>query len=88
MPQDLSNTEYVPWKWMNRFSRRTNIILGTGTALLLAGAWQAWSDRNRTRPHTLSPEWKAAEQERRLHKEREAAGPVEMDPIDRVFRAK
>lgn len=83
---DRSNTEWTPWPRLARVPRQLQVvggvaaIIGTAAALFGLRAYLA-----PPLPRTMSKEWQEATKEMGKAKEREAAGPVELNPITRAM---
>jgi hypothetical protein len=81
---DRSNTNWTPWPRLSGIPQRLQVIGGIVTIFAAAGVLHTMSRRSGPPlPRTLSKEWKDATVKSYEAKEREAAGPIVLNPITR-----
>jgi hypothetical protein len=81
---DRSNTNWTPWPRLSGIPPRLQVIGGIVTIFAAAGVLHTISRKSGPPlPKTLSKEWKDATVKSYEAKEREAAGPVVLNPITR-----
>jgi hypothetical protein len=81
---DRSNTNWTPWPRLSGIPQRLQVIGGIVTIFAAAGVLHTLSRRSGPPlPRTLSKEWKDATVKSYEAKEREAAGPIVLNPITR-----
>lgn len=86
---DHSNTDWTPWPRLGRLPHRVQVAVGVAGIISAAAVlFKVREYMSPPLPRTMSKEWQDATKKMNEAKDREAAGPVVINPISRMMEKK